>query len=516
MGGLFKMNYKILKKWFVVGITLMFFASASIGISKKTTNTSALQSLIKISSDIHDNSYLLPQSWEQINEDGFGDKNNVGTRAMTVFHGYLCVGVTNFNLSSGEVNGCELWCYNGTGWIQSVGNRSSASIGPGFGNKNNAECSILIEFHGILYAGTANNRNGCELWRTSNPVTGPWEKVVDKGFGYTSNLGMWSAERFMGFLYIGTINFPKGCQIWRTSDGKDFEAVVGGPSHTPDGFGELMNIYAWYMKEYDARLYVGTLNVFGGEIWRSTDGTTWECLVGPKGNYPGGFKIVNQNYGIRTLTVFKEDLYAGTAAMPPVTIALKIRGIYNRPHEVRIFNSPEVGLQIWRYNAIEDQKWQCTVGGFIELNRSGNGFGDNHNIYAWTMKVFNDSLYVGTYNVKRENISLNLKDMIKYILKGNIVYTIGSDLVMKEGDGCQVWKTNDGDHWIQIIGNETSGLGKGFGDVNNNGIRSMSVYQIKNTNALIIGTINPVTGCEIWKYDQGPLQNAPSGNSTQP
>jgi hypothetical protein len=501
MGGLFKMNYKILKKWFVVGITLMFFASASIGISKKTTNTSALQSLIKISSDIHDNSYLLPQSWEQINEDGFGDKNNVGTRAMTVFHGYLCVGVTNFNLSSGEVNGCELWCYNGTGWIQSVGNRSSASIGPGFGNKNNAECSILIEFHGILYAGTANNRNGCELWRTSNPVTGPWEKVVDKGFGYTSNLGMWSAERFMGFLYIGTINFPKGCQIWRTSDGKDFEAVVGGPSHTPDGFGELMNIYAWYMKEYDARLYVGTLNVFGGEIWRSTDGTTWECLVGPKGNYPGGFKIVNQNYGIRTLTVFKEDLYAGTAAMPPVTIALKIRGIYNRPHEVRIFNSPEVGLQIWRYNAIEDQKWQCTVGGFIELNRSGNGFGDNHNIYAWTMKVFNDSLYVGTFNVKREYISFSLKDMIKYIMtKGNLVYLLGSDLVTKKGDGCQIWKTDDGTHWIQVIGNETSGPGNGFGDVNNNGIRSMSVYQIQSTNSLIIGTVNAVTGCEIWKY----------------
>jgi hypothetical protein len=116
------------------------------------------------------------------------------------------------------------------------------------------------------------------------------------------------------------------------------------------------------------------------------------------------------------------------------------------------------------------------------------------------MKVFNDSLYVGTYNVKRENISLSLKDMIKYITKGNIVFTIGSDLVLKKGDGCQVWKTNDGTHWIQVLGNETSGPGNGFGDVNNNGIRSMSVYQIKNTNALIIGTTNAVTGCEIWKY----------------
>jgi len=512
------MDYKIMKKWLVVVITLMFFASAYSGISQKTTNTSALPSFIKVSSKISENSYLLPHSWQQINEDGFGDKHNVGTRAMTEFAGYLCVGVTNFNLSSGEVNGCELWCYNGTDWIQSVGNRSSASIGLGFGNKNNAECSILIEFNGWLYAGTGNNKNGCELWRTSDPVTGKWEKVVDKGFGYTSNFGMWSAEIFKGSLYIGTINFPRGCQIWRTSDGNDFEAVVGGLSHTPGGFGELMNVYAWYMKAYDGKLYVGTQNMLGGEIWRSTDGTSWECLVGPKGNYPGGFQIVDLNYGIRTLTVFKGDLYAGTAAMPSVTVALKTGGIYNKPHEVRIFSSPEVGLQIWRLNVSEDQKWQCTVGGFIEKNSSGNGFGDKHNIYAWTMKVFNDSLYVGTYNVKREYIALSLKDIIKYLTKENIVYMLGSDFVTKKGDGCQIWKTNDGTHWIQDVGNETSGPGNGFGDVNNNGIRSMSVYQINQvpktsdgthwkypnnstkTDALIIGTANAVTGCEIWEY----------------
>ena len=500
-GGLFKMDYKIMKKWLVVCIILMFFASTFSGTSKKTTNTLDLLSLIKGSSEISENPSPLQDSWQQINEDGFGDKHNVGVRAMIVFAGYLCVGVTNFNLSSKEVNGCELWCYNGTDWIQVVGNRSSASIGPGFGNNNNAECSILIEFKHMLYAGTANNRDGCELWRTKNPVTGPWEKVIDKGFGYRSNLAMWSAEIFMGFLYIGTINFPNGCQIWRTSNGTDFETVVGGRSHTPGGFGESMNMYAWYMKEYNGKLLVGTQNIFGGEIWRSPDGTSWECLVGLKGDYPRSFQIDDLNWGIRTLTIFKGDLYAGTAAIPPITVTLKIRGIDDKFHEVKIFNSSAIGLQIWRSNPYEDYKWQCIVGGFKAKNSSGNGFGDNHNIYAWAMKVFNDSLYVGTFNVKRENISLSLKDMIKYIMtKGNLVYQLGADLVTKKGEGCQVWKTDDGTHWIQVIGNETTGPGDGFGDTNNNGIRSMSVYQIKNTNTLIIGTTNAVTGCEIWKY----------------
>ena len=75
------------------------------------------------------------------------------------------------------------------------------------------------------------------------------------------------------------------------------------------------------------------------------------------------------------------------AEIPSVTVTLKIRGIYNKLREVKIFSSPEVGLQIWRYNISEDQKWQCTVGGLIGWNRSANGFGNNNNIYAWTMKV---------------------------------------------------------------------------------------------------------------------------------
>ena len=239
---------------------------------------------------------------------------------MIQFDKYLCVGVTNFNASSCQMNGCELWCYDGKGWIQSVGNRVGASIGAGFGNVNNAECSVLIGFKGMLYAGTANNQNGCELWRTKYPINGTWERVVENGFGYPSNLAMWSAEVFNGSLYIGTINCPRGCQIWRSSDGENFEPVVGGSSSTRDGFGEMMNIYAWYMKVYEGKLYVGTQNTFGGEIWRTADGATWECVVGPRGNYPRGFQIIDQNWGIRTLTDFQGHLYAGTAAIPSVSL----------------------------------------------------------------------------------------------------------------------------------------------------------------------------------------------------
>jgi hypothetical protein len=73
-----------MKKWLVVGIILMFFASAFSGFSKETTDTSVILSSRKVTPDIHDTSFQLPRSWQQINEDGFGDKHNVGTRAMSM------------------------------------------------------------------------------------------------------------------------------------------------------------------------------------------------------------------------------------------------------------------------------------------------------------------------------------------------------------------------------------------------------------------------------------------------
>ena len=74
------------------------------------------------------------------------------------------------------------------------------------------------------------------------------------------------------------------------------------------------------------------------------------------------------------------------------------------------------------------------------------------------------------------------------MMNGNLVYLLGSDLVTKKSDGCHSWMTHDGMHWIQVVGNEISGPGNGFGDVNNNGIRSMSEYQ----NCIILRIQEPI------------------------
>jgi hypothetical protein len=131
---------------------------------------------------------------------------------------------------------------------------------------------------------------------------------------------------------------------------------------------------------------------------------------------------------------------------------------------------------------------------------SRNGFGDNHNTYAWTMEVFNDSLFVGTLNVKRQFYTINPWEIVKNMTKGKITFMVGSDLLKVKSDGCEIWKTTDGNQWIQVVGNETIGLSNGFGDINNSGTRSITKYKFNDTDSLIIGTSNVITGCEIWKY----------------
>ncbi|OGL46043.1 MAG: hypothetical protein A2161_10100 [Candidatus Schekmanbacteria bacterium RBG_13_48_7] len=85
------------------------------------------------------------------------------------------------------------------------------------------------------------------------------------------------------------------------------------------------------------------------------------------------------------------------------------------------------------------------------------GFGDQNNWYVMNMTVFNNSLYVGTYN------------------KG----------------GCEIWETKDGVEWKQSNMN-------GFGDLSNKGIYSAAVFD----NQIYVGT-DSETGCEIWRSRDG-------------
>ena len=82
--------------------------------------------------------------------------------------------------------------------------------------------------------------------------------------------------------------------------------------------------------------------------------------------------------------------------------------------------------------------------------------GDRNNQGPKSMAVYNNNLYVGTYNPIT---------------------------------GTEVWRY-DGTNWTKVNTN-------GFGNVNNGMSHSMAVYN----NNLYVGTRNDVTGTEVWRYD---------------
>ena len=153
-----------------------------------------------------------------------------------------------------------------------------------------------------------------------------------------------------------------------------------------------------------------------------------------------------------------------------------------------------------------------------------DGFGDRTNQYAWSMITFNNSLYIGTLNVKNGVIGIEAFSVGKLfetngaqIYKGNVLNngTYSWQCVLSKGNGnhwnfgvrnlkvvnnylygvtgnymtgFELWQTNDGINWKIIISN-------GFDNRDNDSGRGLIAYK----NYLYIGVNNGQTGGKIYR-----------------
>ncbi|MEA2055031.1 MAG: DNRLRE domain-containing protein [Candidatus Thermoplasmatota archaeon] len=236
-----------------------------------------------------------------------------------------------------------------------------------------------------------------------------------------------------------------GCEVWYyDANTGEFHQVIGDnpEAYKDSGFGDTMNYAAATIKEFKGKLYVGTANSpdKGCEVWRY-DGSSWEQVVGnePSATKPSGFGN-KHNLGAWSIEEYDGYLYIGTMNW-------------------------HTGCQIYR-------SYDGTTWNQVPLTEEGDGFGDKWNTYAWDMEVYQDELYVSTFNFKY---------------------------------GCELWKY-DGSNWYQLVGNDpeyqiSGAKNAGFGEVENYGIRNMKVYG----GELYAGTATSIfqtqEACEIWKYD---------------
>ena len=300
---------------------------------------------------------------------GFGNPNNQSINAFLVFQDYLYAGTWN------EVNGAELWrTADGKNWEAVVGGGSA--MAGGFGKLENSGVTALSGFEGMLIAGTGSLycKDGVELW-LSRDAGSTWSGVAGERIALQTSLArdakyFLAMKVFQGMLYLATGDqLQGGSEIWRTSDGWHWEPVVGAPSPYRAGMGNPAHDMIYELESYQDALYAAVLDYSrqGGALWRSSDGASWEVIVGSdRASYPPGFGVPG-NIGIVSLEPYAGRLYAGT--------------------------TNEEGAQLWVSR--DGRRWQQVMGPDARVPA---GFGHPHNRAINALLEFRGRLYAGTHN----------------------------------------------------------------------------------------------------------------------
>ncbi len=134
-------------------------------------------------------------SWIKVNEEGFGDAENINSYAMNVFNNQLYVGTQHAS------RGPEIWrTQTGTEWFQVVDN--------GFGETNGRFFSSIFTFHEKIYASMVSE-TGVEIWRSDSGNEGTWTQVNEDGFGNVKNA--WTG--YTPVIVNDTIYFGTGNEV---------------------------------------------------------------------------------------------------------------------------------------------------------------------------------------------------------------------------------------------------------------------------------------------------------------
>ena len=341
-----------------------------------------------------------------------------------------------------------------------------------------------------------------------------WKQLGEDGFGKHSNYATRGMEIFNGELFIGTQN-----NLMINSMGLEKQPYgMTAASIVPDVYSVFGDL-----SRYPVRMVLHLMTVFsqGCEVWRfNHSANTMEKIIGEDSlsGIDAGFGS-HFNAAASVMKEYNGYLYVGTWNTP-------VGGV---------IQSERKGCEIWR--TADGVNWEQVVG-HQALYMDG-GFGNPDNTGAWSIQVFNDSLYVGTMNwdfsdtggceVWRTNDGLVWEQVVdhgfrpfmdEYDSKKEAINTYAwvmqeyrGELYMgtfnarlwlwnERGTGCQLWKTRDGEHWVKVpLPDGLDGeFHDGFGEGENYGIRQIVVFRDK----LYIGVASSFFhdhGCEIWKFD---------------
>lgn len=246
--------------------------------------------------------------WAPMTVTGFSDPDSVNIAALAVYDGMIYAGVGN------DVTGAQIWrSFSGD-------NNSWTKVAPGVPGTDRAIVTALTEFDGALYA-AVESESPAQIWQSYGGASGTWGAIVTDGFGDPDTLSTGGMSVFGGYLYVGAGNETMGALLYRTNDGATWDQVI------TSGLGDPNNTQVEMLCVFENQLCAGMRNsVTGLEIWCSADGTSWEQvnqdgfgdpnnLGTNKSNATGGF--LGQLY-VGTLNLDGGELWRSPA--PPQAI----------------------------------------------------------------------------------------------------------------------------------------------------------------------------------------------------
>lgn len=261
------------------------------------------------------------------------------------------------------------------------------------------------------------------------------------------------------------------------------------------GFGDPGNLGIFTMTADDERLYAGTFNHSGMQVWATdAEGTPpyrWEKIL-DKGGARGA-----ENQCVASMCVFKGDLYVGGGIQGGGYD--KINDIGPAAAEIlRVRRDGTVDLIVADARETETG-WQAPLSGMRA------GFNNFFAGYIWSMAEHDGWLYAGTYES-----SFHVPYVDKTVLPRKMrlmLDAVGMDRFVEEQCGCDLWRTADGENWMPVT---TSGFDCPY----NWGIRNITStphglfvacanaygprVAVKNDDGKWEYQDNPRGGCEIW------------------
>lgn len=247
----------------------------------------------------------------------------------------------------------------------------------------------------------------------------------------------------------------------------------------------------------------GDLNKDGTWLWTSVAGN----MEKDDAKYTFGIDPERTRSGAANLIVFQDHLYIGEYNDEEIAVE---RMLFDNDFT---FMNANFAQSVNLYRMDHDENVELVVGDadgmFPEgsLSGFGSGYDRNENQYIWKLQVYDNKLFVGTYDAtsfllplheyaNNENASDEWKQLVNtyaaQICESENGVPIGvaecAAYLSKADFGFDLYVSEDGIHFDTITTD-------GFGDKYNHGCRAFGV----TSEGLCVGTANPFFGAQVWK-----------------